>query len=342
MMSVRSGGTPSVVLFVSLIFLPLPHQQGEPLTAQCQPPRNAEGPDHRSSICHGRRGTPGQPGPGPTQKGRKDPAEKAPFGAEESKKLEIKVVTFNQGRFDPPILEPVRFWPKGHTAVIIDGEVHSFEADWQCGETKAEYKQDNEWRGAWVQVLDVPKSDAKQIQKDFDRSCGTGAFLLTGVCTSSASRLLQNVLTDLKITWAPMRLRGQLVKGGHVDRTYRWHREVWADNVAQCLGGENERARHHPEGASPSKGTLERAHDKCLKLLGLSKEDVPLPLGSSVDAVEPVPLEPSHYNQGKSDRPKSTATPRGREHPPSDNTSTGGDVQSSRGRRARLAVGGRT
>lgn len=115
---------------------------------------------------------------------------------------------------------------RGRTAVIIDGKVHSFEAEWQCGETETEYKQANKWRGAWVQVLDVPQSDAKQIRDDFNRSCGTGVFLLTGVCTSSAGRLLQNVLTDLKVTWAPMHLRSQLGRRGYVDHTYRWHRGV--------------------------------------------------------------------------------------------------------------------
>jgi hypothetical protein len=210
MTSVKSVRAPSVVLFVALVVLPLQQQEGVPLTAPFQPPQ-----------------------------GGTEPADEPPFGTAAASPPEIKVVTFNQGRFDPRILEPVRFWPRGHTAVIIDGAVHSFETDWQCGETEAEYKRANEWRGAWVQVLDLPASDAKQIRKDFARSCGTGAFLLTGVCTSSAGRLLQNALPDLTVTWAPMRLRAQLGRRGYVDRTYRWHREVWADHFVRCLRGEN-------------------------------------------------------------------------------------------------------
>ena len=277
MTSVKSVRAPSVVLFVALVVLPLHHQEGTPLTAQCQPPQDGAGP--------------GRLGPRHTQEDETEPAEEAPFGTAEAPPPEIKVVTFNQGRFDPPVLEPVRFWPRGHTAVIIDGGVHSFETDWQCGETEAEYKRANEWRGAWVQVLDLPKSDAKQIREDFSRSCGTGAFLLTGVCTSSAGRLLQNVLTDLTVTWAPMRLRGQLGRRGYVDRTYRWHREVWADNFVQCLQGEN--GTQPPlEGPHLSRGMARKAHGSCLKQLGLRKEDISLPVESSADASRPSPSKP--------------------------------------------------
>ena len=208
----------------------------------------------------------------------------------------VKVVTFNQGRFDPPILEPLRFWPRGHTAVIIDGHVHSFEAHWQCGETEAKYKKKNEWRGAWVQVLDLPASDAARIQEDFRRSCGTGAFLLTGVCTSSAGRLLQNALTDLEVTWAPIRLRRQLAESGYVERTYRWHPAVWRKNVTRCMRTRSE--LRAPLGTAEDRLTEDRltedrsvegsartARDECLRQLGLTAQDVALPHGPSGGAV---------------------------------------------------------
>lgn len=268
MTSVKSVRAPSVVLFVALVVLPLQQQEGVPLTAPFQPPQ-----------------------------GGTEPADEPPFGTAAASPPEIKVVTFNQGRFDPRILEPVRFWPRGHTAVIIDGEVHSFETDWQCGETEAEYKRANEWRGAWVQVLDLPASDAKQIRKDFARSCGTGAFLLTGVCTSSAGRLLQNALPDLTVTWAPMRLRAQLGRRGYVDRTYRWHREVWADHFVRCLRGEN--GDPPPlKGPHLSKGMARKARGKCLKQLGLRTEDVSLPVESSTDPARSSPPKPSLHNRG--------------------------------------------
>ena len=268
MTSVKSVRAPSVVLFVALVVLPLQQQEGVPLTAPFQPPQ-----------------------------GGTEPADEPPFGTAAASPPEIKVVTFNQGRFDPRILEPVRFWPRGHTAVIIDGAVHSFETDWQCGETEAEYKRANEWRGAWVQVLDLPASDAKQIRKDFARSCGTGAFLLTGVCTSSAGRLLQNALPDLTVTWAPMRLRAQLGRRGYVDRTYRWHREVWADHFVRCLRGEN--GDPPPlKGPHLSKGMARKARGKCLKQLGLRTEDVSLPVESSADPARSSPPKPSLHNRG--------------------------------------------
>ena len=203
----------------------------------------------------------------------------------------VKVVTFNQGRFDPPILEPLRFWPRGHTAVIIDGHVRSFEAHWQCGETEAKYKKKNEWRGAWVQVLDLPASDAARIKEDFRRSCGTGVFLLTGVCTSSAGRLLQNALADLEITWAPIRLRRQLAESGYVERTYRWHRTVWRKNVARCMRRRSE--LRAPLGTVEARltedrlmeGSARRARDRCLRQLGLAEQDIALPGKPSGEAV---------------------------------------------------------
>jgi hypothetical protein len=201
--------------------------------------------------------------------------------SEEKKRIEVKVVTFNQGGFDPPTLEPFRFWPRGHTAVIIDGDVYSFEAGWQCGETEAEYKQDNEWRGAWIQVLDVPKSDARQLQEDFDRSCGRGIFVLTGVCTSNTARLLQNVLAELKITWAPMRLRRQLAKSGHVKRTYRWHRKAWMENLIKCIRGKE---GYRPAGL-PSKEDIKEARDECFAQMGLREKDAPLPLEFLVEEI---------------------------------------------------------
>jgi hypothetical protein len=205
----------------------------------------------------------------------------------------VKVVTFNQGRFDPPILEPLRFWPRGHTAVIIDGRVRSFETHWQCGETEAKYKKKNEWRGAWVQVLDLPASDAARIKEDFRRSCGTGVFLLTGVCTSSAGRLLQNALADLEVTWAPIRLKRQLAESGYVERTYRWHPAVWRKNVARCMRKRSE--LRAPLGTAEDRlmedrltedrlmedrlmeGSARKARDRCLRQLGLAEQDIALP-----------------------------------------------------------------
>jgi hypothetical protein len=203
----------------------------------------------------------------------------------------VKVVTFNQGRFDPSILEPLRFWPRGHTAVIIDGHVRSFETHWQCGETEAKYKKKNEWRGAWVQVLDLPASDAAQIQEDFRRSCGSGAFLLTGVCTSSAGRLLQNALADLEVTWAPIRLRKQLAASGYVERTYRWHPAVWRKNVARCMRKRSE--LRAPLGTVEARlmedrfveNSARKARDRCLRQLGLTVRDVSPPHGPSGGAV---------------------------------------------------------
>ena len=276
MTSVKSG-SPLVALFVALLLSSLVHK-GErgPREGQWRPPERARGSDQRASLVRG-----GDRSVPP----RTDPArgrDTTDLDTEEEARLEVKVVTFNQGRFDPPILEPFRFWPRGHTAVIIDGDVHSFETDWQCGKTETEYKTDNAWRGAWVQVLDVPKSDAQQLQADFDRSCGTGAFLLTGVCTSSAGRLLQNVLTDLEVTWAPMRLRRQLTKKRYVDQIYRWHREVWVDNFVRCVRG-TRGDQAHAAGPYASRANLQRARDECRKRLGLSETDLPLPLESPAE-----------------------------------------------------------
>jgi len=194
------------------------------------------------------------------------------------------VVTFNQGTFDPAVLEPVRFWPRGHTAVIIDGEVHSFEANWRCGVPEAIYKDENDWRGAWVQVLDLPGAAARQIRANFDRSCGTGAFLLTGVCATSAGRLLRDVLVDLEVTWAPMRLRTQLAASGYVGETHRWHREVWEDSVTECVRGKTG-LRDHPA-VRPAGTKAGKAREECLSQLGLRAEDLRRGAGPGILAGE--------------------------------------------------------
>ncbi len=275
MTSVKSA-SPLVVFLAALLCSSLFHQAGGNFVEnQLRLSENSERLGPRTSICRGWNAS----SPQPSSKSARKPEN------DEEKQLQVKVITFNQGRFDPPILEPFRFWPRGHTAVIIDGTVHSFEADWQCGTTEAAYKEDNEWRGAWVQVLDVPESDAGQIQKDFERSCGAGAFLLTGVCTSSAGKLLQNVLTDLKVTWAPMQLRRQLAERSHVARTYRWHPEVWANNFLRCVE-KRKRDRYRSTDPRPPRMNVQDVRDGCLRRLGLSKKDI-APLVESPKDTQP-------------------------------------------------------
>jgi hypothetical protein len=196
---------------------------------------------------------------------------------ERGKRVEVKVVTFNQGGFDPHTLEPFRFWPRGHTAVIIDGDVYSFEADWECGQSEEEYKRDNQWRGAWVQVLDIPESDAKQLQQDFRSSCGRGAFIITGLCSSNAAGVLQSVLGSLEAGHfdpSPMELRSQLASHGYVERTYQWNRKVRVENLVACVKRQ-EGPQYRPAGL-PKKEDIKNARDKCLKQLGLTRNDVTL------------------------------------------------------------------
>ena len=286
MTSVKPGVL-SVVFLTALLVSAFSHQSeqtlfGDNSRALTSGLKISQGvlPDHGSHL--------NQPSAESLRVHRKTTANAEGSRGQNDNRPEVKVVTFNQGRFDPSILEPIRFWPRGHTAVIINGDVYSFEANWQCGDAEAEYKDANAWRGAWVQVLDISASDARQIQQDFRQSCGTGAFLLTGVCTSSAGRLLQNVLADLEVTWAPTRLRRQLAESGHVERTDRWHRTVWTRNVIRCV---RERDRSPPWSAGPVDDGLRTARDKCLKQLGLSKKDIALPLESLADAITPDPLD---------------------------------------------------
>lgn len=296
---------PSVIVFVAVLSSVLLCQGETPLLSEkLRPPSDGVGPDLLASLHHGERpsnptaSTPLMWDPPPRARGSSAPSAGESEIPDEGAPSppDVKVVTFNQGRFDPPILEPLRFWPRGHTAVIIDGHVRSFEAHWQCGETEAKYKKKNEWRGAWVQVLDLPASDAARIKEDFRRSCGTGVFLLTGVCTSSAGRLLQNALADLEVTWAPIRLKRQLAESGYVERTYRWHPAVWRKNVARCMRRRSE--PRAPLGTAEDRlmedrltedrlmeGSARRARDRCLRQLGLAEQDIALPGKPSGEAV---------------------------------------------------------
>lgn len=129
--------------------------------------------------------------------------------------VDIKVVTFKEGAGPFP----------SHTALIIGGYVYSFSTGWKCGQTEAEYKRTNRWRGAYVQVLDVPEEDAVRLQTAMNHACHHGTFLLHGDCTSNTAHFLQMLLEDLEGSWFPSTFREQLAAGGYVSESYEWERE---------------------------------------------------------------------------------------------------------------------
>jgi len=68
----------------------------------------------------------------------------APEGEE---RVDVKVVTFETGAVD--VSEDYR----GHTALVVGGYTYSFGSNgWSCGQTEAEYRRQNEYRTATVQV----------------------------------------------------------------------------------------------------------------------------------------------------------------------------------------------
>lgn len=141
--------------------------------------------------------------------------------SDETERIDLKVITFKEGAQDPIVPESYH----GHTALVVGGYVYSFDAGgWKCGITEAEYQRENAHRGAWVQVLDVPESDARQIQGDLNAACESGAYGFTGVCTSNSANFLQQSLEEVDSTWSPKRLKNRLDKSGHVKQTYEWEK----------------------------------------------------------------------------------------------------------------------
>ena len=143
-------------------------------------------------------------------------------------KVEIEVLTFRRGFAPLDAAGEYLFGKgaKGHTAVVAGGIAYSFdERGWIVAGTKQEYLDENTYRDAIGQVLDVPETDAEKVQEALDRSVGTGTYLLNKgkhVCTDEAARALEAALGKLNAKHNPQEFAKTLAATGKVKQTVNY------------------------------------------------------------------------------------------------------------------------
>lgn len=138
------------------------------------------------------------------------------------KQANVEVVTFEFGARSG-------FW--GHTALIVNGNVYSFEGGmdpkapllkgtgaWKYYGSIGDYWEKNlVTDGAYGQQMAIPKDDLVKLESELRKSVGTGTYAFSGqVCGSAAGRILQTVLPSLDIAHRPKELRKNLDATGAV------------------------------------------------------------------------------------------------------------------------------
>ena len=143
-------------------------------------------------------------------------------------RVEIEVLTF---RWGSAVLDAGGQYlfgkgAKGHTAVVAGGIAYSFDArGWVVAGTKAEYLDQNTFRDAIGQVLDVPEEDAEKVQSALDASVGTMTYLFNKgnhVCTDETARTLEAALGTLDSKHSPQEFAKVLAATGKVRQTYNY------------------------------------------------------------------------------------------------------------------------
>ena len=144
------------------------------------------------------------------------------------RQVQIEVLTF---RWGGAVLDAAGQYlfgkgAKGHTAVVAGGIAYSFDArGWVVAGTKEEYLDQNTFRDAIGQVLDIPEEDAEKVQSALDDSVGTMTYLLNKgnhVCTDETARTLEAALGKLDSKHSPQEFAKVLAATGKVRQTYNY------------------------------------------------------------------------------------------------------------------------
>ena len=108
---------------------------------------------------------------------------------------EVEVITFPYGGKELDWVGEKAGHYRGHTALVVGDLVYTFEAGWGCGDTKASYLAENEYRDAVGQTLTVTKKEAEKLQANLNQSCGKGVYAVSGdICTGKSSKALDKAL----------------------------------------------------------------------------------------------------------------------------------------------------
>jgi hypothetical protein len=165
-----------------------------------------------------------------TSAGDKKEAQRAMHAISKSRiasgpRVEIEVLTFRRGFAPLDWLGEHLFGKgaKGHTAVVAGGIAYSFdERGWIVAGTEQQYLEENTYRDAIGQVLDVSEEDAEKVQSALDDSVGTGTYLInkgSHVCTDEAARALEAALGKLDPKHNPQEFAKTLEASGKVSHT---------------------------------------------------------------------------------------------------------------------------
>jgi len=127
----------------------------------------------------------------------------------DGKTSEVEVITFlygNQG-FDETGEDVGHH--RGHTALIVNGMVYTYEDGWEIGLSKAQYLKKNEYRDGIGHVLDIPEHDVKPLQNNLNNSLGEGTYAVANfdngyipemgeICTGATTQKLEKMLPHVQ------------------------------------------------------------------------------------------------------------------------------------------------
>lgn len=129
---------------------------------------------------------------------------------------------------------------QGHTALIVNGLVYSFEAGWMCGQTRNDYLATNLYRDGIGQVLDVSNKQANSLQENLNEACGTTyIYGLPEICTGrAAEELNESFNSNLDLIWDPQKFF-MLIEKEFTVKKYNFYPKKRSKSKGEKEGGNN-------------------------------------------------------------------------------------------------------
>lgn len=124
-----------------------------------------------------------------------DNAERLESGASS----EVEIITFLYGHDALDKTGTALGGYRGHTAIVVNGMVYSYEDGWRAGMSKAQYLQANAWRDAVGHIITIPEEDIEPLQNNLNAAVGTGIYIAENdICTGKTTKMLENHLPHVE------------------------------------------------------------------------------------------------------------------------------------------------
>lgn len=124
-----------------------------------------------------------------------DNAERLESGASS----EVEIITFLYGHDALDEVGTVLGGYRGHTAIVVNGMVYSYEDGWRAGMSKAQYLQANAWRDAVGHIIAIPEEDIEPLQNNLNAAVGTGIYIAENdICTGKTTKMLEEHLPHVE------------------------------------------------------------------------------------------------------------------------------------------------